>query len=452
MVVAVDARARLGPVNRQLGGIGWTREGGPPLATVAELHPPLVRLDASLEQVSTSSNGPLHLDPLLADVARVRAIGAEPLVILCYTPGWLGAPNAHGRDPTKVKPADLDAWEQLVHRVVLALATAPAPALRFEAWNEPDIPIFWQDSPQAWADTVAATGRAVARVARETGRRLAFGGPATAFPDPVYLGVFLSRFRDRTLPLDFVSWHWYGNDPFFGPDGQEPIVPPTLSPVAPVLNRRNPLASPSSFGDQVPFMRQWTAADLAGSGRAVPPLLLDEWNVSAGGFDHRHDTNEGAAFDAGVLSELQAAGVDAASFFRAGDSYGGHQGDWGLVTGDGQRKPAWWTFWLWGQQAPDVVEVTGASGDDGLWATASAGRDRVTVLLSSFSASQPAARDVDLAISALPWPGPTTATVRRIDHDHPSAATAEPIAVSGGHVRVHLPAQAVAFVELRRGR
>src|SRR5205823_6319545 len=111
------------------------------------------------------------------------------------------------------------------------------------------------------------TGRAVARVARETGRRLAFGGPATAFPDPVYLGVFLSRFRDRTLPLDFVSWHWYGNDPFFGPDGQEPIVPPTLSPVAPVLNRRNPPPAPPASAAQGPSRGQWPAAAWAGGGR-----------------------------------------------------------------------------------------------------------------------------------------------------------------------------------------
>src|SRR5207237_4188824 len=168
----------------------------------------------------------------------------------------------------------------LVHRVVLTLATAPAPALRFEAWNEPDIPIFWQDTPQAWVETVTRSARAVARVAHETGTHLAFGGQATAAPDPVYLGAFLRRFRDATLPLDFISWHWYGNDPFLGPAGQEPIVPPALSPIGPVINRPNPVASPASFGDQVPLMRQWTAADLAGSGRAVPPLLLDEWNVS----------------------------------------------------------------------------------------------------------------------------------------------------------------------------
>jgi hypothetical protein len=437
--LTVDASTDLGSVNRDLVGFGWHR-GGAPLAAVQDLQPKLIRVDASLQDVSPAP-GVLELDNLLGQVAEVRAIGAEPLVILCYMPAWLGEPRAFGRDPTKVPPADMAAWERLVHDVVTALATAPAPARRFEAWNEPDVPIFWQDTPEAWADTVTATGRAIARVERETGLDLAFGGPATAFPDPVYLATFLNRFRDPALPLDFVSWHYYGNLPFFGPDGTEFAE---TEPIQPIIGQRNPVASPSAFGPQVELMRQWTAAALAGADRPGPELFLDEWNLSSGGFDRRHDSHEGAAFAAGVLTELQEAGLDASAYFRANNTRT-IEGDHGLVFVDGQRKPAWWTFWLWQRLADRRVAVTGA--DEGVWAVAATDTNRLTLLVSSFSASRPEARTIDVAVTGLGWM-PTAASVRRVDAAHADAAAAEPVELDGGHVRLDLPAQAVALIEL----
>lgn len=449
-VITVDAATLLGPVNHALVGVGW-HPGGPPLTTVEALQPRLVRIDAALQDISAAPTE-LHLKPLLEQVAEVRAVGAEPLVILSYMPAWLGAPNAHGRDPTKVPPADLDVWEQLVHDVVRALATAPAPARRFEAWNEPDIPIFWQDTPEAWAEMVTRSARAVARVEAETGLDLAFGGPATAVPDPVYLAAFLAPLRDRSLPLDFVSWHYYANTPFLGPDGNEF---PATGPIAPVIGQRNPLASPKAYGTQVPLMRAWTGAALAGSGRPPPTLVLDEWNLSAGGFDRRHDSHEDAAFVAGTLIEMQQAELDASAFFQATDApppadvqvdtYGGH----GLVTRQGARKPAWWAFWLWQQQAAERVRATGAERADGLWVIAAREPGRVTVLVASFSAAHPTARTLDLVFTGL-GSSPLRATVRRIDDRHPDADIAEPAALDGFRLRVELPAQAVALVELTR--
>ncbi|MEY2477271.1 MAG: hypothetical protein QOG87_2586 [Actinomycetota bacterium] len=439
--VTIDAATELGPINLELGGLG-AHTGGAPLATVAELHPYLVRIDGSLQDVSPAP-GVLDLDRLLARVAEVRGIGAEPLVILSYMPAWLGAPQAFGRDPTRVPPADPDAWEAVVHDVVLALATAPTPVRRFEAWNEPDIPLFWQDTPIAFADTMVRSARAVARVERETGLDLVFGGPALAVPDPVYLAPFLAVFRDPSLPLDFVSWHYYGNLPFLGPDGTEFGE---TEAVQPVIGRPNPLTSPSAFGPQVELMRTWTAAALAGSGRPAPALLLDEWNLSSGGFDLRHDTNVGAAFDAGVLAELQDAGLDASSFFRANDTRT-TGGDHGLVRTDGTRKAAWWTFWLWQQLAARQVPVTGTS--EGLWAVASKDADRLTLFVASFSASQPTSRVLDVDVTGLGWT-PASATLRRIDANHASADVAEPMQLEDGGVRLELPAQGVAMVELRR--
>jgi hypothetical protein len=442
----IDAAAPLEPVNRDLVGVGWHPEAQP-LLPVAALEPRTVRIDASLQEVSPAP-GELHLGPLLQQVAEIRAVGGEPLVILSYMPAWLGSPYAFGRDPTRVAPADLDAWQQLVHDVVHALATAPAPAVRFEAWNEPDIPIFWQDTPTAWTTMITRTARAIAQVESETGIDLAFGGPATALPDPVYLAAFLLPLRDRSLPLDFVSWHYYANLPFLGPDGVEF---PLLAPVQPILGQRNPLASPGLYGPQVGLMRDLTAVALLGSGRPSPTLIIDEWNLSAAGFDRRHDTNEGAAFAAGTLIEMQQAGLDEAAFFQAGDTasradpYGGH----GLVAPDGTPKPTWWTMWLWQRQASRRVVLDGGHRLEGLWAQAATDGDRITVLLASFSALSPQGRTIELDLSHAPWLA-SAATVRRIDADHHRADEATPLSVEGELVRVPLPAQAVALVEITR--
>lgn len=443
--IEVDASRIVGSLNRQLVGFGW-HDGGAPLTTVEPLRPRLIRVDAALEQVSAGPEEPLALEPLLARVAAIRAIGAEPLVILSYMPAWLGEPVAWGRDPTRVRPYDLDAWQSVVHDVVRALATADAPTLRFEAWNEPDVPLFWQDLPSSWVDTVERSARAVAQVEQETGLDLAFGGAATAVPDPVYLEQFLERFRDPTLPLDFVSWHYYGNYPFFGPDGAEFDV---TEPVQPVLGRQNPSATPAAFGYQVGFMRNLVDALLAGSGRAAPDLVLDEWNLSAAGFDLRHDTASNAAFAASVLSEMQGAGLDAAAFFRANDTRG-VPGEHGAVRVDGERKPVWYAFDLWQRQADAVVSATFADARDGdLWAVATADATHIAVLLSTFRADPQATEPITVSIRVS---GRTVAVVgavvRRIDGAHPGGGPPEPVTQSAGAVVVTLPVPGVALVEI----
>lgn len=439
----IDTARPLGTVNDDLVGLGW-HEGGAPLSTVEALQPHLIRVDASLQDVSTSRDGPLHLDPLLGRISAIRSIGAEPLVILSYLPAWLGEERAFGRDPTRVRPSDLDAWEHVVHDVVHTLATAAEPALVFEAWNEPDVPLFWQDTPVAWLDTVERSARAVAAVEAETGLDLRFGGPATAVPDPAYLVPFLQRFRDPALPLDFVSWHYYGNYPFFGPDGAEF---PVTEPIQPVLGRPNPLASPAAYGPQIDFVRTLVETTLAGAGKLPPALVLDEWNLSAAGFDRRHDTAAGAAFATGVLVEMQDAGLDAAAYFRANDTRG-VAGEHGLVRTDGSLKPAWWAFRLFRSLAPTRLAVEPERGlVDDTWALASTDGRRITLLLSRFSADQDGVPPTRLRI-IVEGNEIASARVLRIDGDHLAAVRPEPLAVEAGGIEVSLPRPGVALLEL----
>ena len=255
---------------------------------------------------------------LNSSLDTVLRSGADPVVILSYMPAWLGdAEPGEPRDRTKLPPRDRDLWRRLVHLVVTELTAARIarglrPARRFEAWNEPDWPVFFQDTPSRFLEDVfAPSAEAVAAVEREAGIDLLFGGCACVAPNPFLMLPMVTLARERGLPLDFVSWHWYANTPFLGPDGREPLGTPELQAlvdvVFPLWGRRNPVATPASYGEQVALVREWVGTALAGSGRPMPELWIDEWNLSAGGFDRRMDTHEGAAYDAGVLTEMQAA-------------------------------------------------------------------------------------------------------------------------------------------------
>ncbi|HEX9546438.1 MAG TPA: hypothetical protein VF942_03825 [Acidimicrobiales bacterium] len=129
-------------------------------------------------------------------------------------------------------------------------------------------------------------------------------------------------------------------------------------------------------------MRKAVSTALIGTGWS-PQLIIDEWNISAGGFDHRNDTYQAAAFDAEVLAAFQRESLDRAALFISKDAYYGstfpcrqNAGDWGVVSCAGVRKPSWWTFWLWNRMAPSVVDTTGSSPLDGLCATAARDSDK----------------------------------------------------------------------------
>lgn len=432
--IAVDASKTLGPVNGRLLGLGWNAGS---IDGVAALRPPTVRIDASLQDASTGPTA-LDLDALIDRVAKVRAIGAEPQVILSYMPRWLAATGpGDPRDPTRVAPSDFDAWQSLIETVVHALATAPAPARRFEVWNEPDVPVFWQDSPSRFFELARRTHDAIAAVEARSGLDLEIGGPAAAFPDPVFMLGYLHIASAGGRDADYLSWHFYGNHPAFGPDGNEGFVP---DPVYQAGAHRNPFTSPAEFGSQVELVRGW-AGDV--------PLVIDEWNVAAAGFDKRHDTHEGAAFDAASLIEMERAGLDAADFYRAADEPGTtREGRWGLVDGAGERKPAWWVFHAFSStRRAQHIAVSGDDPAGGLWARATRERSHVDVVLASFTASDGEDRVASVEIAGFKA---GCADIRTLTTPDSSFAKRKLRRVADGRVLVDVPSPSVVWLRIRR--
>jgi len=328
--------------------------------------------------------------------------------------------------------------------VVYAAATAPQGARLFEVWNEPDLSIFWLDSDQAFSDMAVRTHRAVVQVARETGLDLLVGGPSMAVADNIgtpRMSGYLQAIVAEGLPLDFWSWHRYANVPYLGPDGAEGNLPEKLYRN---LARINTDASPLDYSREIAEVRAYLDTALV-SGDLDPFLTIDEWNVSGGGYDLRHDRAEGAAFDAGILIEMERAGLDAANFYRSAS--GSRPGDWGLVADDGTLKPAWWLFRAWAAMTGDRLAVT----DDpatGIFARATRSTAGcVQVVVSNFVAAGGSARTVHLDLDgALPAARCET-TVSVLDATSVTLESAAPVDVApDGSVDLAMPAQSVALL------
>ena len=437
--IAVSDRSTGATIRPALTGVVW-HDTGAPLTTLAPLSVRTVRIDASLQAISPA-RGVVNVQPLLDRISAVRAVGGDPLVILSYMPKWLGSCTLPFADATFCKPAALDDWGALIRQVVNAVATAPSGnATRFEVWNEPDLLVSWMDTPWSWLDVAARTGREIMGVERALGRRLSFGGPASFIPDPFNIGTFLLRMYAEGVRVDFVSWHWYANYPFFGPDGNEF---PTLAPVYPLLGHRNPFLSPMGYGVQINAVRALVAAKAALAGQPVPALYIDEWNLSAGGFDNRNGTNEAAAFAAATLIEMQNAGLDEAMMYRATDKEA-NPGDWGMTTMAGAKKPVWGALKFWQELAGEQLDVRGSDPVGGVWAIASRDAGRVTVLVANFAPalSFDRAARVELPASMAK----ARATIRTIGPMDP-VGVPRSVDAQGGGVTFDAPKQSVTFVE-----
>jgi hypothetical protein len=180
-----------------------------------------------------------------------------------------------------------------------------------------------------------------------------------------------------------------------------------------------------------------------------PLLVLDEWNLSAGGLDRRMNSNVGAAFDAATLITFQLDRLGAAAFYQATDT-DSRIGGWGTVALDGARRPSWWAFRYWRALAPLTVGVVGTDASGGLWALASRNSTRreVSVLVASFSASMPMARTITLRLVGLPV-GRRRAALRVIDERHDGRQPAWSVAISrAGLVTFQLPVQSVALLRI----
>jgi hypothetical protein len=138
------------------------------------------------------------------ELEAIKRVGAEILFRLGYSMDHPHAPV------TYVAPEDRDAWAQAAVHIAMHYNDGWADGFHWdieywEVWNEPDIDIFWTGTPEEYYQLYEV----VARALRAYDPTLKVGGPALIEDEDFLLG-FLAYCRDHQVPLDFVSWHYYG--------------------------------------------------------------------------------------------------------------------------------------------------------------------------------------------------------------------------------------------------
>jgi hypothetical protein len=424
-----------------------------------------VRTDVSFE--ATVNGHPVYdcrtgaWDPSLLDqrVARIRAEGASPLLIVDYTPPCLASLPAlpvPGLNPS-YSPPDLGAgrarWDDLVAR--MASHEILAEGVRaFEIWNEPD-GFFWTGTLAAYLLLYADTSRVLAAVAARLHRKVEIGGAGLLFADAMWIEPLLATVSIEHLPLDFLSWHWYANYPLFGPMTQIPLPQVRGTPYW-----YNPLLRAQTFGAQVELVR----AEVAKYPLLHPRLWLDEWNVDAG-YDPRQAGPFGGALAAAALDSVQQAGLDRMCFFFTADEPANPLGNWGLLDAALRPTPAYEAMRYWHALAGRLLPVAllpdqslaDPSGRVGV--VASRAGARVTVLVYNFVAYDPTGgygahpptpydHVVRVRLAGLAGRSTDRGTwsEQLVDGHHPGGVVAAGTVDEGGAVTIHLPGEAVALL------
>jgi alpha-N-arabinofuranosidase len=285
------------------------------------------------------------------ELEAINRVGAEVLFRLGES--W-------GSPVTYVAPQDHAAWVQAAVHVAKHYNDGWADGFHldieyWEVWNEPDITQFWTGTRGEYFHLYEATARAL----KAYDPTLKVGGPSWCC-DQTFFKDFLAYCRDHDVPLDFVSWHYYG-----GPIG--------------LLER--------ALGVQ-------QAMDTYGFTDAEN--LLTEWNISVeADYEHLRDAT-GASFTALVLSHLQDTSVTIANRYR-GD------GGLGMFSSEGfYTKPAYsFLAFRWMLETPQRLAAEAPLTYN--W-SALAGRDEdgemVQILISNYASNY---TSFDLTVTNLPW-------------------------------------------------
>ncbi len=289
-------------------------------------------LDADADSPDSYNFGPS--DKL---IEAIRGVGAEVLFRL----GRRGMTTAE-------PPTDLDKYGEIIRHVVLHYNKGWANGFHYnirywEVWNEPDLGrIWWTGTPEQYYRLYEAAAKAV----KDADPTAMIGGPCIAFvnePTP-YREGFLAYVRDRHLPLDFFTWHYYSVD--------------ADDPYDFVRIGRSMRALLDSYG----FLKTQN--------------ILGEWNAGIEAM-HNAEPTRLASFAVSSLIYLQDGDIDQALYYRADRAFEDH----GAPNKIGQGLIAI------GRMADTPVRLSVSGGGTNGFAV-QAGRsesgDRVQVLISNY--------------------------------------------------------------------
>ena len=153
-------------------------------------------------------------------------IGIRPVVELGLMPGELrsGDSTVFWWKMYNTAPRNFDEWGQVIEALVRHFTArygkAEIDKWFFEVWNEPDLESFFHsdDRMNEYFKIYEYAANAVKRVDSD----YKVGGPATA--GLRWISEFIAFCREKKIPLDFISGHYYCIKGDFDADGKVRLV------------------------------------------------------------------------------------------------------------------------------------------------------------------------------------------------------------------------------------
>jgi xylan 1,4-beta-xylosidase len=295
-------------------------------------------------------------------------LGLKPVYTTCFMPVHLtdGTTCCWPDRNNCSMPCDLAAWSDFVaqglRHHVARYGLAEVRSWLFECWNEPNLQrAFFAGDRQDFFALWSATWRAVKAVHPD----FRIGGPSTARGE--WLEDFLIWTQRDGTPPDYLISHVYNNDseqqpssPFDGPASHRVKDSPHFA-AGVIRGVRSMLAA-----------RGWRGE-----------VHWNEWGRSWFPHDPRRETARDAAFIVKTMSEVGQDG-DAFAYWCLSDIYdqcgfqqSEFEGNYGMLSLHGLRKPAWNAHRLLHQLGNETLPVVGGDATFGGLATRSAGRGSV---------------------------------------------------------------------------
>lgn len=271
-------------------------------------------------------------------------------------------------------PESYDKWTALIEKMICHIieryGIECVKKWYFEVWNEPDL-IFFDGSMDDYFELYDHTVLAIKRVSPE----LRVGGPATSkcawvsdFINHIESGSAISGYK--RLPCDFISTHAYPSDlPFF-----------TRAHGDVQLQK----------SDVMREMYTSVKKIIDGSSLKGTPLIMGEWNSSAGPLAFNHDEKNNGAFIIKTLNELKDV-IDGSLYWNLSDifeefglQYLPFHGGYGLFTVNSIPKSSYNAFRLLNMTDGEEL-VSEGSCDIGVLAGYDKTGGKINILLYNYT-------------------------------------------------------------------
>jgi len=362
VTVGIDASHPGAAVNQDLVGFNHPVSGSEP--ALRAIGTTWARTDVAFEvnqgtsqaayNCTTGTWDPTYLD---STVAIDRAAGAQPELIVDYFPYCIDFQLA-GLSKQTVTSYE-KRWEALVYQMALH-EIGVEHVTTFEVWNEPSFSMSLKNSRSVpgYLTLYRITAIQLEKAAAALHAAIQVGGPGVdelGQIDNTWVTALASEAVAAHLPLDFVSWHQYPNDPDEGPQSFLPNgICQTGAPLGGQPCWDSPAFDVSLYARGAASVR----SALAAYPSLHPLLWVDEWAPDSGN-DVRASGPFAAAFVAAALDGAQQGGIDRMSYYDVADpSAPSPYNNFGVLFGDLTPKPAYDAFAMWNELAGSVLPVT----------------------------------------------------------------------------------------------